>query len=121
MKKFLSILCFLLFLAVIVQTIYIFDSRLFSFFSRHITKVSRPLPLLAYTFVNLKKTRFPAIPITLGMVTANHQDFVSQLFFYDVPIRPKSDIFEKVSGLINIPKKPGNYPVIVMFRGFVPN
>jgi dipeptidyl aminopeptidase/acylaminoacyl peptidase len=28
---------------------------------------------------------------------------------------------EKVSGLANIPKKTGNYPVIVMFRGYVPD
>lgn len=59
--------------------------------------------------------------ITLGPIVDNNQGFVSMTFYYSVPVTPKSKQMEKVSGLINIPQKAGSYPVIVMFRGFVPD
>jgi dipeptidyl aminopeptidase/acylaminoacyl peptidase len=43
------------------------------------------------------------------------------MFYFSVPEKPDSKVMEKVSGLMNVPKKAGIYPVIVMFRGFVPD
>ena len=68
----------------------------------------KPLPLLKYTFENLKNTKFTASQITLGDKVSD----TSQIFYFNIP--------EKVSGLMNFPDKPGTYPVIVMFRGYIP-
>ncbi len=68
-------------------------------------------PLEKYTFDNLKKTKFSPSNITLGDVVSQTNDYTSQLFFFTVEKK-------KVSGLMNIPKKDGPHPVIVMFRGF---
>ncbi len=78
-------------------------------------------PLLAYTFDNLKKTTFSPTAITLGRVIDENSNSVSQMFYFSVPQKPKSLQMLRVSGLANIPKQPGKYPVIVMFRGFVPD
>jgi len=78
-------------------------------------------PLLAYTFENLKKTSFPATQITLGKKVDENADSISQMFYFSVPEKPNSKKLIKVSGLMNIPKQPGIYPVIIMFRGFVPD
>jgi len=72
----------------------------------------RPTPLTAYTFENLKQINFQKSPITLGTKIGEKENSVSQMFFFSVP--------EKVSGLINVPKKSGTYPIVVMFRGFAP-
>jgi uncharacterized protein len=66
----------------------------------------KPLPLLKYTFENLKNTDFPESQITLG----DEVTPTSQKFYFNVP--------EKVSGLMNYPDKDGTYPVIIMFRGY---
>ena len=79
-----------------------------------------PKPLLAYAFDNLKKTTFPQSQITLGDSVSTDVDSSSQMFYFSVPKTPNEPTTEKVSGLINLPVKPGIYPVIVMFRGFVP-
>jgi dienelactone hydrolase len=84
-------------------------------------KKATPKPLLAYTFDNLRKTEFPKNQIALGEVVSENNDSVSRMFYFLVPKTPGSKIMEKVSGLANIPKKTGNYPIIVMFRGFVPD
>lgn len=77
-------------------------------------------PLLAYTFDNLKKTDIPGSTIELGPDTDETDDFISQYFYFNIPESPGSENLKKVSGLANIPKEPGNYPVIVMLRGFIP-
>ena len=78
-----------------------------------------PKPLLAYTFENLKNTQFPANPITVGPVISQNQYSVARKFYYTVPRTPGSTDMVQVSGLMNVPKKTGKYPVIVMFRGYI--
>lgn len=80
-----------------------------------------PKPLLVYSFANLQKTHFIPTQITLGNKMTDDTKTFSQMFYFSVPQKPNSKIFLRVSGLMNAPKKPGNYPVIVMFRGFVPS
>ena len=82
-------------------------TRLVPFYLVH-NQTEKPWPLLKYTFANLKNTSFTPSPITLGEKVS----LTSQVFYFNVP--------EKVSGLMNFPDKPGTYPVIVMFRGFIP-
>ena len=75
--------------------------------------IAKEKPLEKYTFVNLKKNKFPASAVILGQVLDEKENYISQMFYYNVQ-------YKKVSGLINVPKEEGTYPVIVMIRGFVP-
>lgn len=113
MKKS-TILFLVLFLIIFIETIYII---------KHTSSIERASqkPLLVYTFANLRKTEFPRSQITFGEILDKNDDFVSRIFYFSVPKTPGSKTMEKVSGLANIPGKAGNYPVIVMFRGYVPD
>lgn len=120
MKKNVSFLFLVLFIAITAETSFIVNRFLLTKQTSPVTKVT-PKPLLAYTFENLKKTEFPKNQITFGSAVSENTDFISQMFYFSVPKTPGSKEMEKVSGLANIPKKAGSYPVIVMFRGFVPD
>lgn len=78
-------------------------------------------PLVKYTFENLKKRQFLPLPITLGNVVDEDEGIVSQMFYFNLreAIAGESK-YRKISGLINVPKVQGTYPIIVMMRGFVP-
>ncbi len=107
---------------VVVWALFFLVGILVSFFfikNKQTPKV-KPLPLLKYTFENLKNTKFPESKITFGEKIDETNDYVSQMFYFDVPERPDSPNTLKVSGLANIPKGNGSYPVIVMFRGYMP-
>lgn len=80
-----------------------------------------PKPLLVYSFENLKKTNFPTTNIQMGIKVSEDKDTFSQTFYYQTPKKPDSQDLIKVSGLMNAPVKPGNYPVIILLRGFVPS
>lgn len=68
--------------------------------------------LAQYSYPALQQTTFSGSNITIDKVLKDGDTFTSYLFYYYV--RGK-----KVSGLMNVPKKSGNYPVIIMIRGFV--
>lgn len=69
-------------------------------------------PYDKYTYDALSKTDFTAGEITIGNVLTDKPLFVSRMFYFYVGSK-------KVSGLLNVPKKEGNLPVILMLRGFV--
>lgn len=69
-------------------------------------------PLDKYTFARLKETKFSENPITFGKMIKDENTFMSYVFYFSIEGK-------KVSGLTNIPKKEGTYPVIVMLRGYV--
>ncbi len=77
-----------------------------------------PKPLEKYTFSSLQKTQFTPSTITLGKKVKEDEEIASYLFYFNVK-DDKTGVSRKVSGLMNLPKKPGNYPLIVMLRGFV--
>ncbi|OGK62621.1 hypothetical protein A2334_03385 [Candidatus Roizmanbacteria bacterium RIFOXYB2_FULL_38_10] len=81
----------------------------------------KKLPLLTYTFKNLKKTHFPSTKITIEMKMGEKTNSFSQMFYFSTPSSPDKKDMLRVSGLMNLPKKKGNYPIIVMLRGFVPD
>lgn len=68
--------------------------------------------LLKYTFPVLKKRVFEPSKISLGRSFVEDDTTKTQMFYFN------SD-GKKVSGVLNTPRAPGMYPVIVMFRGFV--
>lgn len=75
--------------------------------------IAKEKPLDKYTFTNLKNTKFSESSIKLGETIGEKENFISQMFYYNV-------FGKKISGLINVPKGEGVYPIIIMFRGFVP-
>jgi len=77
--------------------------------------------LSVYSFNSLKKIQFPKNSISLGKKISENENIITQMFYYSVPQSPNADVQIKVSGVINLPKKPGNYPIIVMLRGYVPD
>lgn len=72
-----------------------------------------PKPLEKYAFENLKKRTYTGSEITIGEKMNETSTFLSYVFYFT------SD-GKKVSGMINVPNRSGTFPVIVMFRGFVP-
>lgn len=127
MKRLLLFLCLVLLVIVIGETLYVFQPPEPTPIPTPAdtptptpTATPVPKPLLAYTFDNLKTTQFPANPITLGPVVSENKVSVARKFYYTVPRVPGSTDMVQVSGLMNVPKKAGQHPVIVMFRGYVP-
>lgn len=119
MKKYIGFLSFFVFLLVVTAVFYFLKNSQ-TILSPIGTGTPPAKPLLAYAFENLKKTKFPASKIIMGPIVDTSPDSQSQMFYFFVPQSPGSSVTKKVSGLINIPQKPGNYPVIVMFRGYAP-
>jgi dipeptidyl aminopeptidase/acylaminoacyl peptidase len=85
------------------------------------TKIAiiKPTPLNKYTIENLSKTQAPASDITMGDTLIKDKNFTSAIFSMTFDPTLTNQAKKKVTGVINIPTKPGKYPVIVMFRGFV--
>lgn len=78
-------------------------------------------PLLKYTFESLRKYKFKTSAIILGEILEEKENYISQLFYYNIRDAINGENRgKKVSGLINVPKKEGVYPVVIMMRGFVP-
>ncbi|MFO0703725.1 MAG: prolyl oligopeptidase family serine peptidase [Patescibacteria group bacterium] len=74
-----------------------------------------PKPLLKYTYDNLKNytPQSSDVKIEQTLKEDEKDDFVSYLFnFYIKDGR-------KVSGLMNVPKKTGKYPMMLLIRGYV--
>lgn len=124
MRKSSIIIIFILLVVVFAQGFYILQKNVFK--NDSITSIMRSdekppeTPLNAYTFENLRKTIFPASEITFGDVVDEEENYTQRLFYYTIPSRPNESEASKVSGLATIPNTSGDYPVIVMYRGFVP-
>lgn len=65
-----------------------------------------------YSFKSLQERVFTPSKITLGRDIYQDESIITQMFYFE------SD-GKKVSGVLNTPKEPGTYPVLIMFRGFV--
>lgn len=77
-------------------------------------------PLEKYTLERLK-TRIPiSSNITIGNQVKTGNGFSSYLFYFNTegPV-PSGVEGKKVSGMINVPNKSGEFPVLVLLRGFV--
>lgn len=118
MRKLL-LLCAIFTIA--ISFYFYFVSRKTSFVNLVKAPVPTEKPLLAYTFEKLKQTRFSKSNIRLDRPYSETADSTSQIFYFETPKSPSDMTMDTVSGLMNIPKKPGVYPVIIMLRGFVPD
>ena len=70
-------------------------------------------PLLQYTYNNLRAYKAIGSDIQIDKEIRRGDGFISYLFFFSISSG------KKVSGLINIPNTSGNFPVILLIRGFV--
>ncbi|MDO8657447.1 MAG: dienelactone hydrolase family protein [Candidatus Levybacteria bacterium] len=104
----------------VIISITVLSGLIFISFNKQI-KIVSPLgdlskikekPLEKYTFDNLRKTNFTGSEISIGKLLKDGDGFSSYMFYYYVKDK-------KVSGLINLPKNDGTYPVVVMIRGYV--
>lgn len=69
-------------------------------------------PLAKYSFSELKNRIPQGGNITIGNNLKTGDGFSSYMFYFETEGK-------KVSGMINIPVKPGEYPVLVLLRGFI--
>lgn len=81
--------------------------------------VIKPRPLEKYSIENLASTKFEASKIEIGKVLADKPGFTSYEFTMEFSADLSGKNFKKTTGLINIPKGLGTFPLIVMFRGYV--
>lgn len=116
MKKALAILALVLLVVIIFYAL----SKKQPLLSPLVQQTPKPKPLLVYSFDNLKSTKFSSSQISVDRKVSETNGSIAQMFYFSVPEKPGATAMKKVSGLLNIPKQPGEYPVIVMFRGFVP-
>ena len=81
-------------------------------------------PLEKYSFENLRKTKFSPGEIEIGTkVEEESALYDSYIFYFSVQNLEDPDKPLRGSGLMNVPvseEGAGEYPVIVQFRGFVP-
>lgn len=92
----------------------------FFFVKDKLAPKEKELPLLKYTFENLKNTKFESSPIEFGEIKEETETYISRIFYFNVPEKPNSSETLKVSGLANIPKTNQKFPVVIMFRGYMP-
>jgi dipeptidyl aminopeptidase/acylaminoacyl peptidase len=90
------------------------------------TRTSLPTPtfiaprtLDKYSLENLAKTEFQKSPITLGEKLFESSSYSAYLFSFLVDADLDQRAAKKVSGLINLPKGEGQFPAIILFRGYV--
>jgi uncharacterized protein len=120
MKTALRILLPLCAIALISAGVFYYLQNNNPFISPVSEEKIKPKPLLAYSFEQLRNTQFSPSAITLGPLVKETDTIRSQMFYFSVPEKPNSTIMEKVSGVMTMPTRSGVYPVIVMFRGYVP-
>jgi dipeptidyl aminopeptidase/acylaminoacyl peptidase len=78
-----------------------------------------PKPLKKYTIENLAINKPEEGIIKIEEVINEENDFTSYLFSLEHKPSLQDKIVKKVTGQLNIPAGEGEYPIIVMFRGYV--
>lgn len=68
-------------------------------------------PLEKYSFENLRKKKYEGSEIKLEKIIKEEKKFTSWLFSFQTEGK-------KVTGMLNLPKKQGKLPVVVMIRGY---
>lgn len=77
-----------------------------------IEKTFKTYSLKNYSFANLRKQEFLSNTIELENKITETDTFVSYRYY-------SFDNNKRISGLINIPKQPGTYPIVILLRGYV--
>ena len=83
-----------------------------------ISQIIKPTPLVKYQIDNLSNTNISESQIVVGDLISETNDYSTYKYFMQFSPDMSGNL-KKVSGIINVPKGKGPFPVIVMFRGFV--
>lgn len=75
-------------------------------------------PLEKYAIDSLNPEIIPEGEIEIGEVLNETEDFDSSLFTFTFSPTLDNNL-KKTTGMLNVPKNPGKYPVILMLRGYV--
>jgi len=97
-------------IAIIISLKYIKQEKILSPIGKG--KITQEKKLAQYSYTALQKTTFAGSEIVIDKSIKDEEKFSSYIFYFSV--RGK-----KVSGLMNVPKASGSYPVIIMIRGYV--
>lgn len=76
-------------------------------------------PLEKYSIPNLSKANIKKGEIKIEEEISEEKDFTSYKYVQEINPNLDGKTMQQVSGLINIPKGDGPFPVIVMYRGYV--
>lgn len=112
-----------LFYYILIAVVFVFIGW-FANYAYHLPKKSNPIsqikptPLLKYSIENLSKATFTPSKIEIGKVLKDDPKFIS--YEFTMKFSPDfSNNLKTTSGVINIPKATGPFPLIVMYRGYV--
>ncbi len=72
----------------------------------------KDLSLQKYSYTHLREQTFSPEEMEFGPVLEETEEYVTRMFYYEVEGK-------KVSGLAHFPVEEGDYPVLVMLRGYV--
>ncbi len=118
-----------LIISLLIATIGFLGAILYMILTPDGNKVINPLveeveqevfPLNKYSFDNLSQSEFNGNQIEIGEKIDEEIDEIDLYIFYFYDQDPQdANNLKKVSGLLTVPAKEGNYPVIVQFRGYV--
>lgn len=78
----------------------------------------KPRPLEKYSIENLSKVQIMPSEVKIGSIIKEDPQFTSYNFSFELDPTLQNKEKKKVTGLINIPKKEGKLPLIVMLRGY---
>lgn len=79
----------------------------------------KPRPLDKYTIDNLSKSQIPKSKIQIGNTIQDFPKYTSYLFSFSFDPTLQNGTQKNVTGVVNVPKGNGPFPLVVMFRGFV--
>jgi dipeptidyl aminopeptidase/acylaminoacyl peptidase len=78
-----------------------------------------PKPLEKYTIENLSVTKPEEGEIEIGEVISEEENFTSYLFSFEFKPTLQGKETKKTTGQLNMPNEEGNYPLVLMLRGYV--
>ncbi len=110
MRKIFILIPLITFTIVITVIIFLANSSPQNILSP-ISKITQK-PLEKYTFEKLKNRVSAAGNMTIGNQLKTGDGFSSYIFYFTTERK-------KVSGMMNIPKRSGKYPVLILLRGFI--
>jgi dienelactone hydrolase len=117
MKKLAS---YLIVIVISVATGWFLCSFLGSIKTQVVTlNLPKPRPLDRYTIENLSKAEIKPAAIKIEKTLEENKDFTAYLFSMSFDPTLEGKNFKKMTGMINIPKGNGPFPLVVMIRGYV--
>ena len=78
-----------------------------------------PTPLSQYTIDNLSNENIESGTIKVIEILEEEDNYTSSLISFTFKPAPTEDDLKQTTGMLNVPNEEGEYPIVVMFRGYV--